>query len=171
MAQRNIIILLLFLVLASCDPENLFRNAPVIEQMSVLPDRVNPFDTVYASVHATNPEEGILSYQWSVSPERGFFLDGSGGASTRWIAPTMGGDYNFKVTVSNDYKSTEKTAAVRVVEAGNPLVRILAPADDDYFVQGSFIEIRAEAFHNNGINRVQLYRERPLYCRTERITG
>jgi hypothetical protein len=156
-AQRTVIISLLFFLLASCDAEKIFRNAPVIEQLSVLPERVNPFDTVYASVTATNPEEGILSYQWSVSPERGFFLEGTSGASTRWIAPTVGGDYTFKIMVSNDFKSTERTAPVRVVEAGNPLVRILAPANDDYFVQRSPIEIRTEAFHNNGINRIQLF--------------
>jgi hypothetical protein len=156
-AQRTVVIFLLFFLLASCNPEKIFRNAPVIEQLSVQPEQVNPFDTVYASVTATNTEEGILSYKWSVSPEQGFFLDGTGGASTRWIAPTVGGDYTFKILVSNDYKSTERTAPVRVVEAGNPLVRILAPANDDYFVQRSSIDIQAEAFHNNGINRIQLF--------------
>ncbi len=157
MKYKFILTLIISLALISCDPEELFRNAPVIEEINVHPDRVNPFDTVYAEVHATNPEEGALSYRWSVSPNIGPFVDPIDGASTKWIAPTIGGDYYFKVEVLNAYKSAEGTESVKVIEAGEPIVKILAPKDGDYIVQSSEMEITAEAFHNNGINRVQLY--------------
>jgi hypothetical protein len=75
----------------------------------------------------------------------------------RWIAPTIGGDYTFKVNVSNSYKSAERTGTVKVIEAGSPLVRILSPEDGDYFIQLNEITIQSEAFHNNGINKVLLY--------------
>jgi hypothetical protein len=47
-----------------CDAEKLFRKSPVIEEITIQPKQVNPFDTVYAEVAATNPEEGALSYHW-----------------------------------------------------------------------------------------------------------
>lgn len=156
------LILLIALLFISCDADKLFRKAPVIEEINVNPDRVNPFDTVYAEVKATNPEEGSLSYHWSVSPDRGLFLDPIDGIATRWIAPTNGGDYIFQVEVSNSYKSAERTKSVKVVETGVPFVQILIPENDDYFVQLSEIEIQAEAFHNNGIDKVQLYVEDSL---------
>lgn len=147
----------LFLSLLACDPEAIFRNAPVIDLIDISPNRVNPYDTVYATVNATNPEEGSLAFQWSVSPERGTFLDPADSRSIRWIAPTSGGDYVFKVVVSNSYKSTDRSGTVRVIEGGDPLVRILSPQDDDYFIQTQEIEIVADAVHNNGIQKVQLY--------------
>lgn len=157
MKYRILLTAIMSLCLISCDPEELFRSAPIIREISVTPDQVNPFDTVYAQVQATNPEEGVLSYQWTVSPNRGLFIDAIDGTTIRWIAPTTGGDYTFKVEVSNSFKSAERTESVKVVEAGVPLVKIIAPQDNDYFIQGLEMEIEADAFHNNGINKVQLY--------------
>jgi hypothetical protein len=141
----------------ACDPETLFRSSPVIDLVQVNPDRVNPFDTVYATVLATNPEEGGLSYAWSVSPSNGIFLDPTDGISVRWVAPTVGGDYEFKVVVSNAYKTAERTGSVKVIEAGNPLVRILSPQQNEYFVQGHEFDIVVDAIHSNGIQKVRLY--------------
>jgi len=159
MIRGKIIPVLSFLiVLFSCDAEKLFHQTPVINQINVYPATVNPFDTVYAEVAATNPEEGALSYHWSVSPpDRGVFLDALDKSSVRWIAPTTGGDYTFKVNVSNSYKSAERTGTVKVIETGSPLVSILSPDDGDYFIQLNEIAIQSEAFHNNGINKVRLY--------------
>jgi len=140
----------LYLSLLACDPEAIFRNAPVIDLIDISPNRVNPYDTVYATVNATNPEEGSLTFQWSVSPERGPFLDPVDSRSVRWIAPTSGGDYVFKVVVSNSYKSTDRTGTVRVIEGGDPLVRIVFPQEDDYFIQMQEIEIIADAVHKKG---------------------
>jgi hypothetical protein len=118
---------------------------------------VNPFDTVYAEVQALNPEEGALSYQWTVSPNAGTFIDPTDQPSTRWIAPTTGGNYTFKITVSNAYKSADLTRMVQVVEPTIPIVRIIAPELGDFFVQGQEINIEVDARHNNGINKVILY--------------
>ena len=148
---------LIFILAVSCDPETLFRNAPNVEVISVSPSQVNPFDTVYAEVNAINPEEGTLSYQWSVSPEAGLFIDQTDRRTTRWIAPTSGGVYTFKIVVSNDYKSAERTASVTVIEPTIPIVKILAPENGGYFVQGQEISINVEARHSNGINKLRLY--------------
>lgn len=150
--------LFIFLLLAiACDPETLFRNAPTVQLISVTPGQVNPFDTVYAEVNAVNPEEGTLSYQWSVSPEAGVFIDPSDQRTTRWTAPTSGGVYTFKIMVSNDYKSAERSASVTVIEPTIPIVEISSPEDGDYFVQGQEIPIEVEARHSNGINKVRLF--------------
>jgi len=152
-----LLIAYLMIIVLSCDPETLFRNAPNIDVVSVTPSQVNPFDTVRAEVQAINPEEGTLSYQWSVSPEAGFFIDPADRSTTRWIAPNTGGDYTFKITVSNSYKSADRTSIVRVVEPTIPIVKILSPQAGDYFVQGAEISIEIDARHNNGINTVRLY--------------
>ncbi len=157
MKHTGLLLIIFSTLFVFCDAEKLFRDAPVVEEINVFPDRVFPFDTVYAQVKATNPEEGALSYQWSVSPNRGIFLDPVDGSSVRWSAPTDGGDYTFKVIIKNAYKSVEKTGSVKVIEPTAPLVRITSPQDGDYFVQLSEIAIKAEAFHNNDINKVQLY--------------
>ena len=150
--------LLIFLILVSaCDPETLFRNAPTVQLINVTPGQVNPFDTVYAEVNAVNPEEGALSYQWSISPEAGTFLDPADQRTTRWTAPTSGGVYTFKIVVSNDYKSAERSASVTVIEPTIPLVKISSPEDGDYFVQGQEIRIEVEARHSNGINKIRLF--------------
>ncbi len=144
-------------LLLSCDPEKLFRDAPVIEEVGVFPERVNPYDTVFADVKASNPEEGELSYEWSVSPARGLFLDPTDRTAIRWIAPTTGGEYTLKIIVSNAYKSTESKKSVRVIETGIPLVRINAPDDGDYLVQWQEAIISVTAAHNNGINYVAFF--------------
>jgi hypothetical protein len=157
MTNKLIFIFIIFLIFLSCDAEKLFRNAPVILEIKVDPDTVNPFDTVYTKVQARNPEEGALSYHWSVSPNQGVFLDPIDGAATRWIAPTIGGDYTFKVEVSNSYKSSDRSESVKVIEPTKPVVQILVPKHGDYFVQKNEMEIKAEAFHNNGINKIRLF--------------
>lgn len=158
MTDKIAFIVIIFLIFLSCDAEKIFRNAPVILEITVDPDRVNPFDTVYTMVQARNPEESALSYRWSVSPpNQGVFLDPVDGAANRWIAPTIGGDYTFKVEVSNSYKSTDRSGSVKVIEPTKPVVQILIPKHGDYFVQKNEMEIKAEAFHNNGINKIRLY--------------
>jgi hypothetical protein len=157
MIRLQVILILLLIAFMACDPETLFRSSPVIDIVQINPNRVNPFDTVYASVLASNPEEGGLSYNWSVSPNNGIFLDPTDGTSVRWVAPTAGGDYVFKVVVSNAYKTAERTGSVKVIEAGDPLVRITSPQHNEYFVQMQEIDITTEAFHNNGIQKVQLF--------------
>lgn len=147
----------LFFSILSCDPESLFRNSPNIQLINVTPNQVNPFDTVYAEVQAINPEEGTLSFQWSVSPEAGFFIDPTDRPASRWIAPTTGGDYSFKITVSNSFKSADRTSIVRVVEPTIPIVKITSPQSNEYFVHGQEIPIEVNARHNNGINTVKLY--------------
>lgn len=157
MKDKVCFIIIIFLIFLCCDAEKIFRNAPVILEIRVEPDRVNPFDTVYTMAQAKNPEEGALSYRWSVSPNQGVFLDPVDGSATRWIAPTIGGDYTFKVEVSNSYKSTDRSESVKVIEPTKPVVQILIPKHGDYFVQKNEMEIKAEAFHNNGINKIRLY--------------
>jgi hypothetical protein len=157
--KLNFLFFLLFLLIA-CNPDEIFRKSPIIHEIKIEPsDTVFPLDTVYVEVNASNPEKGILSYHWSVDPASAGsnFLDPLSNRSIRWIAPSVGQDYFFRVVVSNAYKSTEARESVKVVERVAPIVEILEPPANDYFVQYSPVNIKAYAFHNNGINRIQLF--------------
>ncbi|GAB4377786.1 MAG: hypothetical protein Kow0042_26000 [Calditrichia bacterium] len=134
-----------------------FRKAPVIEEIILQPGIVNPFDTVYAEVKASNPEEGVLSYEWTVSPNSGSFIDPTDRASTRWIAPLQGDVYTFTVKVSNSYKTSEESKKITVLDLVNPVVDIKSPSEDSYITQFRSFKIRAEAVHKNGIKEVRLY--------------
>ena len=158
-------ILLFIFLLIACNPDEIFRKSPVIHEINIEPsDTVFSLDTVYIEVVASNPEEGILSYQWSVSPSNANnFLDPLSNRSVRWIAPSVGQEYTFRVVVSNAYKSTQATESVRVVERVAPIVEILEPEAGDYFVQYGPINIEVRAIHNNGINRIQLFVDDSLF--------
>ncbi len=141
----------------SCDAEKLFKKAPVIDDVILSKTQANPFDTIRAEVKATNPEDGALSYQWSVSPNSGPIIDPVDSRVIRWIAPTTGGQYTFHVEVSNDYKSADKQKSLRVNDITVPIVRILSPAAGDYWIQTVPVKIECEAYHSNGIKKVEFY--------------
>ncbi len=157
-----ILIILLFITF-SCDEAKKILNPhqpPVIDEVIILPTSriVNPADTVYLEVQATNPEEGALTYQWSVSPaERGTFLESTDKATTRWKAPVQGDTYVFTILVSNTFKSTSQDRSVVVVDLKKPIVNISSPKAGEYFVQLSEIQIVASAIHANGIDKVELF--------------
>lgn len=113
---------------------------------------IDPGDTIIFSVNATNPEEGSLSYEWS--KQAGEFLSSNQESSVTWEAPISGGSYWIKVEVSNGDKTTSQTTDINVVSPENPFVRIIAPVNDDYLVQGTTVDIKFEAIHNNGISEV-----------------
>lgn len=158
------IILLVFLfTVFSCDEAKKILNPhqpPVIDNIIIIPPsrKVNPSDTVYFEVQATNPEEGALTYQWSVSPEgKGTFIEGTDKPITRWKAPVQGDTYVFTILVSNAYKSTSQDRSVVVVDLKKPIVNISSPKAGEYFVQLSEIQIVASAIHGNGIEKVELF--------------
>ncbi len=150
-------------ILTSCDAEKLFKKPPVIEELNLSRDEVSPLDTVYAEVKATNPEDGVLSYHWSVTPNRGSILDPIDRSSLRWVAPYAGGTYLFNVEVSNAYKKSESNKSVRVIVSSAPIVQILTPKDGDYLVQLNTYTVQARASHENGISKVSFYVEDSLW--------
>lgn len=158
--KKFILLTLAGILLISCDAEKLFKKAPVIEELIITPEKaiVHPGDTVFAEVKATNPEEGELTYHWTISPEgEGFILDPVDRAAIRWLAANTAGDYTFKIKVSNSYKSAEQSKIVKVRETSVPVVRIVKPKAGDYLVATIETEVEVRASHNNGIAQVHFY--------------
>ncbi len=142
------------MLLFACDEVGKLINAgkqPKIEApgIEVSADRVLPLDTVRASVRASNPEDGPLDYQWSANG--GHFILPADDDSVRWIADLKGGSYRIKVKVSNDNGSDEDSKELQVLNLEAPVVDILEPAPNAYFVLWDTIEVRARAYHENGI--------------------
>lgn len=113
-------------------------------------------DTVTASISATNPRPGPLSYTWIKNG--GHWVNGISDRDTvRWIAPLTGGIYTLTVVVSNGLSSVQTSRQVNVVSSTAPIVHITLPADNSLFYLGDQIGITAEAAHENGISIVRLY--------------
>lgn len=130
-------------------------DPPEIEAIGASHSNANPGDTVMVWVRATNPEEGLMTYSWQGTG--GKYIEPADKDTVFWIAPLAGGNYELKVTVSNEKKNKSATKIVNVISAQKPLVNILSPAAGAFFVQGQEIEVHAEAYHDNGLQQVELF--------------
>lgn len=145
--------------LAGCEGVEELINAnrpPELDERGIIvsADRVAPFDTVTASISATNPVEGPLFYEWSATGGR--FIQPADSSLVFWIAPLQGGLYQLTVKVSNNRKSVDASKAIEVVSSAKPLVDIREPSEDAYFVVSQPIPVEAHAQHENGLSRVRL---------------
>lgn len=149
---------LLFVFSCSEGLEDLFfDNYPELSEMAISETSVAPFDTVWASIEATNPIEGPLEYQWSVSPQLGNFIGVTDLDSIRWIAPYAGGIYELTVEVSNSKRTSPASKQVEVITSDIPYVKILSPDAGTYFVIGQTFAVEARAEHANGLSWVRLW--------------
>jgi hypothetical protein len=142
---------------ASKKIEVLVPQQPVINGNIVLSaTSVLALDTVTASVSATNPRPGPLSYTWSKTGGNwvnGIFDDDT----VKWIAPLSGGNYTLTVVVSNGLSSAQTSRQVNVVSSSAPIVHITEPVNNALSYLGDPIKVKAEAAHENGISLVRLY--------------
>ena len=141
---------------ASKKIEVLVPQQPVINGNIVLSaTSVLALDTVTASISATNPRPGPLSYTWSKTG--GHWVNGIFDDDTvKWIAPLSGGNYTLTVVVSNGLSSAQTSRQVNVVSSTAPIVHITDPSNNSYFYLGDDINVNAEAYHENGISLVRL---------------
>ena len=154
--------LLLFLAafIYSCDKvgdiiDNEAYDPPVIILIDASQNNVNPGDTVLVWVEATNPEEGLLTYSWQRTGGR--YIEPADNDTVNWIAPLAGGTYELTVTVSNEKKNKSAQKVVNVISTQKPLVNILNPKPGTFVVQGSDVTVSAEAYHDNGLQQVELF--------------
>ena len=148
--------LLLILLYSGCDPD-LFKTEDEIEPPSVSdiysdhPSfQVYVGDTAYFWVVASDPGGEALSYNWNKSA--GNFLTPPDADSVLWRAPVQGGTATIQVNVSNSEKTSDRSKDVNVLSLEKPSVNIIIPAVQSYLVQYEQVEIKAEAFHDNGIS-------------------
>lgn len=141
----------------------IFDRHPQLGEMQISATRVEPYDTVWASIDAENPIDGLLSYKWTAKKiGSGIFANGNFDGPTdtdsvRWIAPIEGGFYELKVKVSNTAKESTASKQIEVIVSEKPFVQILAPAAQEYFVQGQPFEVRVRADHANGLSWVKAW--------------
>ena len=129
---------------------------PIIKELILSAYEVNPGDTVAVSVDVEDEKDAVLSYKWEVSGGR--LIPPTDGPTVSWIMPVAGGDYTIKVKVSNqDEKSSNKKVTATVRSFQDPVVRILSPAKEVFFVQSEQTCVEADASHENGISAVNLY--------------
>jgi len=127
---------------------------PIIKDLLLSANVVIPGDTITATVTATNPEKGVLTYSWE-APDGGQFVPPVDAETVKWVAPFEGKSYRIRSVVRNNEKSTLQKS-VTVQSLNKPLVTITMPENDDFFVQGERIEIKATAYHDNDLSKVWL---------------
>ena len=132
-------------------------EAPIIENIEESVNNVSAGDTVHIEVIATNPEEGLLYYEWTSNPDGGRFVLPADEAAVDWIAPFKGGTYQIKVKVSNEQKSSEAYVNIVVRSTQKPILEINEPPNGSHHIQYSEIHIESIAYHENFISKVWLF--------------
>jgi len=157
---KYIIIFILFLVLLiSCDVENLLKTTEppqVSDIFSDVPDfRVYPTQTAQFWVNASNPEDGVLTYEWSANA--GEYLGSRQNDTLIWKAPVTGGLYTITVKVSNSEKDVTRSREITVPSLNAPQVNIISPKSGEFFVQERIVLINATAISEDEIYRTDFY--------------
>jgi len=162
--MKSAIWLLIGLTLFSCSgiDDLIFDRHPQLSNFQVSDDRVAPFDTVWASVEATNPIEGAMEFTWTVDPERGNFTGPTDLDSVAWVAPIQGGWYELKVRVENTAKFSTQSKQIEVIVSERPVVDIRKPSTGAYYVVGQNFDIEVRAEHANGLSWVRIYLNQTL---------
>jgi hypothetical protein len=156
---KHILWACLAILCLSCDGvEDIINGkAPVLDDagIQVSADRVAPRDTVIASIKATNPQDGPLTYEWKC--DGGDFIPPADSSKVRWVAPLIGGNYELEVKVSNEKRHSDDSKIIYVESSDKPLVDILSPQKGTYFILNDLIPVEASAFHENDISIIRLY--------------
>ena len=140
---------------ASKEVEVLLPQVPVLNGgIGLSATNVTALDTVIATISATNPRTGPLSYTWTCS--KGRYLYPVDKDTIRWIAPLSGGESTLTVEVSNSLSSVQTSRKINVYSSTSPIVHITDPANGSQYYLGDKIKITAEAAHENGITFVRL---------------
>lgn len=157
--SNMLLAVLLLFVYTSCNPEDLLGKKKGPEVGDIQADDsdliVQIQDTVNLWIEANDPEGGTLSYAWTKSG--GEFLGSISKSSVKWVAPTVGGTFNISVSVTNEAETVSQQTRIIVQSPTAPYVKILAPQNDAFIVQGSQVTINAEAVHANGLAQLSLY--------------
>ncbi len=158
--KRSVILLGIWLF-CGCNAVSNFIDSvdyqpPVINSLTPAEKNVVSDAHVLIMVDAENPESGQLTYEWETSGG-GRFVQPADRDTVTWIAPHTGGTYQISVTVKNEKKSAKAATKINVQSPSLPVVNILKPADDSYFVQGDSLTVLAHAAHDNGLQTVRFY--------------
>jgi hypothetical protein len=130
-------------------------KSPEIQSLELDKYELDPGETVTATVSATDANGQTLRYEWMVSS--GQLLPPLDRSQVRWKMPAVGGVYQITVRVSNDEKSASRSVSSTVRSLVNPVVKILSPSEGSHWIQHTTLSVTAQARHDNGIARVDLF--------------
>jgi hypothetical protein len=133
-------------------------KSPEIQSLELDKYELDPGETVTATVSATDANGQTLIYEWTVSG--GQLLPPLDRSQVRWKTPAVGGVYRITVKVSNEEKSASRSVNATVRSLVNPVVKILSPSEGSRWLQHTDLSVTAQARHDNGIARVDLFLNR-----------
>ena len=165
MKFTNFVILAIsFIWIVSCDVENLLKNTDPPVVSDILSDAsgfvVPPMQTAKFWITASDPEGGVLTYEWSANG--GEYIGSRQNDSLTWRAPVTGGIYRITVKVANSENDVTRSREVTVPSLNAPQVNILSPHSGEFFVQENSVAIKATAISENGIFKTDFYIEDSL---------
>jgi hypothetical protein len=130
-------------------------KSPEIQSLELDRYELDPGETVTATVSATDANGQTLIYGWTVSG--GQLLPPLDRSQVKWKVPAVGGVYQITVKASNDEKSVSRSVSATVRSLVNPVVKILSPSEGSHWLQHTTLALSAQARHDNGIARVDLF--------------
>ena len=137
--------------------EKLQNKEPVIKSITASRYKIAPNDTTTLMVKASDADNDELTYTWNHF-NHGRFVDDNVGDKVVWEAPQKGQNYTIEVTV-NDPHDGKATGQIEltVISEDKPIVEIISPTSEQYLVGYGVQTIKANASHENGIDRVEFY--------------
>jgi hypothetical protein len=130
-------------------------KSPAIQSLELDKYELDPGETATATASATDANGQALSYEWTVSG--GQLLPPLDRSQVKWKTPVVGGAYRITVTVSNEEKSASRSVSATVRSPVGPVVKILSPSEGSHRMQHTTLSVTAQARHDNGIARVDLF--------------
>jgi hypothetical protein len=138
------------------DPE-----APIIDSLDASSLQVSPNDAVQFSVEAHDPLGRGLAYEWRANG--GVFRSSTTAPTIEWDAPGTGGQFEVGVRVVNDLGLDEiGSLVVTVISKDLPEVAFVQPVSGASVPALGTLEVRVQATHPNGVQRVEFFRDGEL---------
>lgn len=162
---RIVIFSLVIFCLTGCESavERLINRKPIIESLTASRLRVYPNESITIKVKAKDPDQDQLSYSWSKTG--GDWLTNTTVDTVIWKSPLVADNYTITVTVTDDKgASVEESITIKVIETTSPELSIITPLNNAFIPGIGILIVRANASHQNGIDRVEFYLDNELKC-------
>ncbi len=155
---KSVALLVLLLSFSTCEEVGQLvtgNQKLVIDRLYALQETLDPADTTTIIVEAHDPEDESLAYQWSGNAG---VLSTDSGPRVIWTAPTIGGNYEVSVKVTDTSKGkTDGSVSLTVLAIETPFVNITNPKNAAHIPGLGVLNVEAEASHPNGIKEVLFY--------------
>ncbi len=143
----------------ACDVENLLKTTEPPQVSDIMSSEpgfvVQPTQAVKFWVEASDPEGGVLTYEWTASA--GAYIGSRQTDTLEWRAPVTGGQYVISVKVSNADKDVTRSKEILVPSLTAPQVSIISPLGGEFITQQNTVLVQATAISENGIFQTDFF--------------